>query len=68
MAIVKNPKHGSPQDRGSADAYYGRGYCPHYWPSGTGVGMQVFEHEMTEQQIAEYKYGYANEDNRKDWG
>ena len=25
------PRHGSPQDRGSADAYYGRGFNPHYY-------------------------------------
>ena len=24
------PRHGGPQDRGSADAYYGRPYDPHY--------------------------------------
>lgn len=30
------PKHGSPQDRGSADAYYSRRFDPHWWPEGTG--------------------------------
>jgi len=37
MAIIpigseKLPKHGSPQDRGSADRYYGRPYDPHFYP------------------------------------
>ena len=33
--------HGSPSDRGGADAYYGRPYDPHYWPEGTYKGTRV---------------------------
>ena len=64
----KLPKHGSPQDRGSADRYYQRPYEPHWWPNGTGKGEMVQQSEMTESQIEEYHYGWANEDDRKDWG
>lgn len=69
MAIVKDklPKHGSPQDRGSADRYYGRMYDPHYYPEGSYNGHRVFREEMTEEQIAEYDYGWDNEDDRKEW-
>lgn len=62
------PKHGSPQDRGSADRYYGRMYDPHWWPEGTGHGIRVEQADMTPEQIAEYEYGWDNEDDRKDWG
>lgn len=61
------PKHGSPQDRGSADRYYGRPYDPHWWPEGTGRGMRVEMSEMTEDEIEAYTYGYDNEEDRKIW-
>lgn len=62
------PKRGSPQDRGSADRYYGRPFNPHYYPSGTGKGIRIDREQLAEAQIAEYKYGYDNEEDRKDWG
>ena len=64
---VTPPKYGSPADRGSADAYYGRPYNPHYWPYGTGKGICVNMDEMTAGQIAEYREAYDNEPDRKDW-
>lgn len=68
MAIENRPKHGSPQDRGSADAYYGRPYDPHWWPDGTGFGTRIEREDMTPEQLKEYEYGFMNEDDRKDWG
>ena len=62
------PKHGSPQDRGSADRYYGRAFEPHWWPEGTGNGIRVEREDMTYEEIEEYTYGYDNEEDRKDWG
>ena len=62
------PEHGSPQDRGSADKYYGRGYHPHWYPQGTYKGKEVTHSDMTSDEIAEYKYGYDNETDEKDWG
>ena len=59
--------HGSPADRGSADAYYGRPPIPHYWPNGTLKGYKVTREDMTEEQIAEYYEGYDNQIGRKEW-
>ena len=61
-------KHGSPEDRGSADRYYGRRYEPHYYPSGTGKGIRIIEVLMTKEQVTAYKDGWDKEQDRKDWG
>ncbi len=62
------PTHGSPQDRGSADAYYGRSYNPHYYVGATNQSERVEKDNMTVGEIEAYKYGYDNEEDRKDWG
>jgi hypothetical protein len=61
------PRHGSPQDRGSADAYYGRAYSPHYYVGASMQSERVEKDNMTVGEIAAYKYGYDNEDDRKVW-
>ncbi len=61
------PQHGSPQDRGSADRYYGRPFCPHYWPHGSYHGTMIIENEMTSGAIEAYKYGWDNCHDRKSW-
>ena len=69
--IVKGndlPRHGSPQDRGSADAYYQRPYEPHYYVGAAMQSERVEKADMTVDEIAAYKYGYDNEYDRKDWG
>ena len=53
--------HGSPYDRGSADAYYRRPRDPHWWPQGTGVGTRVQESDMTPEQLAQYEQGYLEQ-------
>jgi len=53
-------KHGSPYDRGRADAYYRRGQKPHWYPEGTYHGLRIGEEEMTEEEIAEYRQGYED--------
>jgi hypothetical protein len=63
----KMPSHGSPQDRGSADAYYGRTYAPHYYVGASMQSERVEKDNMTVGEIAAYKYGYDNEDDRKVW-
>lgn len=60
--------HGSPYDRGSADAYYRRPRDPHYWPNGTYEGARVEAKDMTSLQRAEYEKGYAEQVDFKDWG
>lgn len=62
------PRHGSPEDRGSADAYYGRGYNPHYYVGDTLTSQRVGLQDMTPAEIVEYTRGYENEDDRKEWG
>jgi hypothetical protein len=60
-------EHGSPYDRGSADAYYGRQKDPHWWPEGTYHGNRVSCLDMTATQIEAYLAGYDNEDARKEY-
>ena len=62
------PRHGGPQDRGSADAYYHRHYDPHYYVGDSITSERVEKDNMTVGEIEAYKYGYENEDDRKDWG
>jgi hypothetical protein len=59
--------HGSPHDRGSADAYYGRPRDPHKWPEGTGFGAKVEAKDLTPEEIEAYNHGYDNETDRKEW-
>lgn len=67
MKIKYDTTHGSPYDRGSADAYYGRQKDPHWYPYGSYNGRRVNQEEMTATQIAEYNNGFDNEDDRKGW-
>jgi hypothetical protein len=64
---MQNRKHGSPYDRGGADAYYGRRFDPHYYPSGTYFGKRITKEEMTEEEIREYAKGFGEEPDRKVW-
>lgn len=58
--------HGSPYDRGSADAYYGRVRDPHKYPNGTYNAPRV---DLTDPaEIAEYNLGFDEQWDRKDWG
>ena len=43
------PRHGSPQDRGSADAYYQRPYEPHYY-----VGDSMQSERVEKASINDY--------------
>ena len=64
-------KPGSPEDRGSADRYYGRPYDPHYhlkYHSRTrGYVLRVDSKRMTAEEIAEYDKGYHGETGEKVW-
>lgn len=59
--------HGSPYDRGSADAYYMRRFDPHWWPEGTNHGKRVEREYMTEEQLNEYRDGYCEQTEQKEW-
>ena len=59
--------HGSPFDRGHADAYYGRPEDPHYKDN----GHRIEKTYMTPAQVDEYYAGYEQAikyGDQKDWG
>lgn len=64
-------RHGGPWDRGSADSYYGRPECPHYYKGSTYQSEKVERKDMTEGEIKAYYAGYQDNENfgdKKDWG
>lgn len=61
-------RHGSPYDRGSADRYYRRPYEPHYYTGASYQSDRIEEADMTPEQIRQYKLGWDEEQDRKDWG
>lgn len=63
-----NQRHGGPYDRGSADAYYGREYNPHYFVGDTYNSQRVELKDMTAAEITAYTVGYRGTTDRKDWG
>ena len=66
-----NKRHGGPWDRGSADSYYRRGFDPHYYTGNSYSTDRIEASLMTEEEIAEYKTGYDDNErsgNFKDWG
>lgn len=60
-------RHGGPYDRGSADAYYGRPFNPHYYMGPTYQSVLVTEKQMTEGEIQAYTVGYGNQTEQKEW-
>jgi hypothetical protein len=64
-------RHGGPFDRGGADFWYGRGYTPHYYKGGSYTSDRVEKANMTKAEIAAYRAGYKQAEERgdqKDWG
>mgnify|MGYP003644983302 FL=1 len=59
--------HGSPYDRGSADRYYRRSFKPHFYTGGTRMSTQICLEDMTNIQIQEYRQGYEDQTDEKDW-
>ena len=52
-----NKEHGSPYDRGSADAYYRRPIKPHFYLN-QDVGFSEPVYKLTTEQEMEYLQGY----------
>jgi hypothetical protein len=50
-----------PEDRGSADAYYGRAFKPHKMIAGKKVTL------TDPEEIEQYRKGYQGEQYKKDW-
>lgn len=61
-------RHGGPYDRGSADAWYGRPFDPHYYTGATYATERVEAKDMTDAEVAAYKAGYGETPMGKDWG
>ena len=69
--IEFDKRHGGPWDRGSADSYYRRSRCPHYFVGGTYHSEEITEDQMTEAEIAAYHAGFDDNEKYgdfKDWG
>lgn len=54
--------HGSPEDRGSMDAYYNRPFNPH-----SKFGGVVVKLTQGSSDWHDYNHGFDNEDDRKEW-
>ena len=68
MDVGYDQRHGGPYDRGSADAYYGRPWDPHFYTGATYMSERVDLSAMTAEEITAYTAGYNNTHERKDWG
>ena len=62
------PRHGSPEDRGSADRYYGREYAPHYYVGDSYASERVGLTRLSKNDRRLYKKGWDEQTDRKDWG
>lgn len=65
-AMTPDKRHGGPYDRGSADRYYGRLFRPHYFLGKTGQSREITA--LSDEELAEYKSGWNEETDRKDYG
>lgn len=61
-----NKEHGSPYDRGSADAYYCRPINPHFYPN-SDVGFSEPVYKLTKEQEMEYLMGYWDQQKSGDF-
>lgn len=68
MDVGYDQRHGGAYDRGSADAYYGRIFEPHFFQGDTYQSPRVDLKDMTAAEIAAYTAGYRDTHERKDWG
>jgi hypothetical protein len=53
-------RHGGPWDRGSADAWYGREFNPHYFVGDTHNSPKIEMAQMTAAEITAYTAGYRD--------
>lgn len=60
-------RHGGAYDRGSADAYYGRPYNPHFYAGATYSSPRIDLDAMTVEEILAYTSGYNNTHERKEY-
>jgi hypothetical protein len=55
-------RHGSPYDRGSADAWYRRSFNPHYYVGDTYSTPKIEMAQMTAEEITAYTVGYRDQE------
>jgi hypothetical protein len=60
-------RRGGPYDRGSADAYYGRGFSPHYYEGASYATKRVTIYDPKSEEYRAYHAGYHETTDRKDW-
>jgi len=63
-------RHGSPYDRGSADAWYRRPFNPHYFVGDSYSTPQIEMAQMTASEITAYTVGYRDGEeagDHKEW-
>ena len=63
-------RHGSPYDRGSADAWYRRSFNPHYFVGDSYSSPRVEMEQMTAAEITAYATGYRHGEeagDHKEW-
>ena len=65
---MRSERHGSPYDRGAADAWYGRPRTPHYYRGSTYASERVEEKDMTQGELDAYDAGYRSTPQGKDYG
>lgn len=65
--MILQYRHGGAYDRGSADAYYGRGFEPHYYVGDTYSSERILITDDRSPEYREYMRGYAECIDRKDW-
>jgi len=66
-----NYRHGGPYDRGSADAYYGRPFDPHYFVGDTYNSERIDLLDPETADYKAYKQGFGDAvaaGDLKDWG
>jgi hypothetical protein len=51
-------RHGGAYDRGSADAWYGRSFQPHFFTGDSFQSTMIEKVDMSEEEIAAYTAGY----------
>jgi len=63
-------RHGSPHDRGRADAWYGRDPVPHCFEGASFMSVRIDIEEMSAGEIQSYQDGYYEQlttNERKEW-
>ena len=55
---TNSDRHGGPEDRGGADAWYHRPRAPHYFCGATDQSEKIPAANMTAEELKNYHRGY----------